>query len=182
MSNRFHRCCGLFLSFFKIAAFTVGGGLVMLPLMEEEFVQRRQWITDKEFMSTVALVNTLPGVIAVNTALAIGHRAAGFLGAVAAMLGALSPSILIILLLSPIIILLREIPTIGNAFLGVRGSVAALILLLVIRQGQKMGISFIGIILALGALLAVRVIGIHPLIIIPTSAILGAILFRKDNT
>ena len=88
----------LFWSFFKIGAFTLGGGYAMLSMVEKAVVDQKKWIPNDEFWDMIAVVQSLPGVFAVNTALYVGHRVAGTKGAFAAMLGAIIPSITIILL------------------------------------------------------------------------------------
>ena len=171
----------LFSAYFRISAFTLGGGMVMLPLMEDEFVRKRDWLTSEDFMGVVSLINALPGVIAVNSALIIGRKVAGFPGAAAALLGGILPSILIILLLAPIIVLLRRAPMAAAAFTAVRSAVAALILILIIRQGKKMEAGFSELIFAAAALLAVRVGGIHPILIIPAAGIAGVLVYSREK-
>ena len=92
----------LFLTFFKIGAFTLGGGYAMLSMVEKAVVDQKKWIPNDEFWDMIAVVQSLPGVFAVNTALYVGHRVAGVKGAFAAMLGAIIPSITIILLLATV--------------------------------------------------------------------------------
>ena len=175
------RLVGLFLSYFRIAAFTLGGGMVMLPLMEDEFVRKRRWLTAGEFLDVVTLVNTLPGVIAINSSLVIGSRVAGPAGAAAACLGGLLPSIVIILLLAPLIALVRNAPAAIAAFTAVRAAVAALILLLIVRQGRKLEAAWKELAFALAALAAVRIAGVHPIIVIPVAGILGFFVYRNND-
>ena len=92
----------LFSTFFKIGAFTLGGGYAMLSMVEKAVVDQKKWIASDEFWDLIAIVQSLPGVFAVNTALYVGHKIAGKRGAMAAMLGAIIPSIVIILLLATI--------------------------------------------------------------------------------
>ena len=87
----------LFFTFAKIAAFVLGGGLAMLPVIEETFVNKKKLLTGEELLDVVALTQTVPGIIAANAAVSIGMKIAGFAGAVAALLGAIFPSFVIIL-------------------------------------------------------------------------------------
>ena len=118
----------LFLTFFKIGAFTLGGGYAMLSMVEKAVVDQKKWIPNDEFWDMIAVVQSLPGVFAVNTALYVGHRMAGAKGAFAAMLGAIIPSITIILLLATVFREYRDQPVVERIFKGIRPCVVALIL------------------------------------------------------
>lgn len=118
----------LFSTFFKIGAFTLGGGYAMLSMVEKAVVDKKQWIPSDEFWDLITIVQSLPGVFAVNTALYVGHKIAGKKGAAAAMLGAIIPSIIIILLLATIFREYRDLPVIERIFKGIRPCVVALIL------------------------------------------------------
>lgn len=181
MDSLFRRLTGLFVANFKIAAFTLGGGMVMLPLMEEEFVRKKGWLSSKDFIGVVTLINALPGVIAINSSLIIGRKVAGIPGAAAALIGGMLPSVLIILLLAPLIAIIRNAPMAAAAFTAVRSAVAALILLLIIRQGRKMEVGFRELIFAVLALLAVRIAGIHPIIVIPIAGMAGILVYGREE-
>ena len=118
----------LFSTFFKIGAFTLGGGYAMLSMVEKAVVDQKKWIASEEFWDMIAIVQSLPGVFAVNTALYVGHRIAGRKGAAAAMLGAILPSIVIILLLATLFREYRDLPVVERVFKGIRPCVVALIL------------------------------------------------------
>ena len=110
----------LFYTFFKIGAFTLGGGYAMLSMVEKAVVDQKKWIPNDEFWDMIAVVQSLPGVFAVNTALYVGHRVAGTKGAFAAMLGAIIPSITIILLLATVFREYRDQPVVERIFKGIR--------------------------------------------------------------
>ena len=118
----------LFLTFFKIGAFTLGGGYAMLSMVEKAVVDQKKWIPNEEFWDMIAVVQSLPGVFAVNTALYVGHKVVGAKGAIAAMLGAIIPSITIILLLATVFHEFRDQPVVERIFMGIRPCVVALIL------------------------------------------------------
>lgn len=118
----------LFATFFKIGAFTLGGGYAMLSMVEKAVVDQKKWIDADEFWDMIAVIQSLPGVFAVNTALYVGHRIDGTRGAVAAMLGAIIPSITIILLLATVFHEYRDLPVVERIFKGFRPCVVALIL------------------------------------------------------
>lgn len=125
---RMKRTVELFLTFMKIGAFTLGGGYAMLSLVEKAVVDQKKWIGADEFWDMIAIVQSLPGVFAANTALFVGQRIAGRKGAMAAMLGAVIPSIVIILLLATVFNEFRDNPVVESVFKGIRPCVVALIL------------------------------------------------------
>ena len=91
------RLTTIFVSFLKIGMFTFGGGYAMLPLIERELITKRKWIEQKEFLDLLTLAQSVPGPIAVNTAVFVGYKVRGLRGAAAALLGTVTPSFVIIL-------------------------------------------------------------------------------------
>ncbi|MBP5301001.1 MAG: chromate transporter, partial [Victivallales bacterium] len=132
----FQRIRTLFGVFFYLSAVTLGGGLAMLPLMRQEFVAKRGWMTDDEMVDTVAAMQSMPGIIATNMGVLIGFHCAGIPGALAALAGGLPP-FLAIVLLAAIVSRLREFAVVQHLFLGVRAAVAAMILLAVITLARQ---------------------------------------------
>ena len=94
----------LFLCFFKIGAFTFGGGYAMLSLLENEFVEKKGWLTKDEFLDMIAIAESTPGPVAINSATFIGHKTAGFLGSAFSTLGVVLPSFIIIYVIDIIVI------------------------------------------------------------------------------
>ncbi|MCQ2342516.1 MAG: chromate transporter [Paludibacteraceae bacterium] len=128
----------LFWTYLKIGTFTIGGGYAMLPLIEQEVVDKHHWLDDKEFMNMIALAQAAPGLIAVNSAIFIGHRLAGWKGTVACVLGAVLPSIIIILLIAMFFKEIKDNPTVEAVFKGVRPAVVALIAATVVRMVNRL--------------------------------------------
>ena len=126
----------LFTSFFKIGLFTFGGGLAMIPLISKEAVEKRGWVTEDEILDMVAIAESTPGVIAVNSATYIGYKVAGFWGSLLATLGVTIPSFTIICLLSLIIEQFLDNTYVAYAFMGIRCAVAILILSAAIRLAK----------------------------------------------
>ena len=118
----------LFLTFFNIGAFTLGGGYAMLDMIEKAVVDKRKWIDKGEFWDMITIVQMLPGVFAVNTALYTGYKIKGIRGAIAACLGAIIPSIVIILLIAILFVDYQDNPVVQRIFQGIRPCVVALIL------------------------------------------------------
>ena len=119
--------CDLFLTFAKIGACTFGGGYAMLPILQREVVENRGWATDAELSDYFAIGQCTPGVIAVNTATFVGCKLSGWLGGLAATLGVVFPSIVIIGLLAAFLAGFAGNPVVEHAFAGVRACVCVLI-------------------------------------------------------
>lgn len=118
----------LLTTFLKIGSFTLGGGYAMLALVEQAVVRQKKWIDEDEFWKMITIVQSLPGVFAVNTALYVGYRIAGKAGATVSFLGAVLPSLVIIGAISTCFQEFRENETVMKIFAGIRPCVVALIL------------------------------------------------------
>ncbi len=118
----------LLTTFLKIGSFTLGGGYAMLALVEQAVVRQKKWIDEEEFWKMITIVQSLPGVFAVNTALYVGYRIAGKAGATVSFLGAVLPSLVIIGAISTCFQEFRENETVMKIFAGIRPCVVALIL------------------------------------------------------
>ena len=118
----------------KIGTFTLGGGYAMLPLIQREVVDTRHWLDEEEYLNMIALAQAAPGVIAVNSAIFIGYRLAGWRGLAGAVLGAVLPSFVIILLIAMVFRNIREIPAVEAVMRGMRPAVVALLFVAVIRM------------------------------------------------
>ena len=149
----FSRLKELFLVFFKIGAFTFGGGYAMIPLIQREVSEKRGWITDEEILEIVAIAESTPGPIAINSATFVGYKACGFWGSFACTLGVVLPSFLIILAISGILELVQDLKAVKYAFMGIRAGVLALIVKALIKMYKAcpkklvsyivMGLSFV---------------------------------------
>ena len=118
----------LFLTFSKIGLFTFGGGYAMISVIESSCVNQRKWITHDEMMDVTVMAESTPGPIAINMATFVGFKQAGMPGAIAATIGIVLPSFLIIFLLSGILDSLMAFPIVQNLFRGIRLAVPILIL------------------------------------------------------
>ena len=156
------RLWSLFASFFKISSLTVGGGYAMIPVMEEEFVNRRKWIDEKEISEVLALAQTAPGVIAINVAVYIGNRVAGVAGAVCAALGVILPSLVVITVIAAYIPAIQDKRVAAQALAGVRAGVCALILLSTVRMSRSLLNGPLAWGLAVCAFVAMRVFRVNP--------------------
>lgn len=116
---------------------TFGGGYAMLPILQREVVDNKDWATEEELMDYFAIGQCTPGVIAVNTATFIGQKQAGILGGMAATLGVVFPSLIIISVLAGVIEAFSHLAWVRNAFGGIRVCVCVLILNAVVKLFRK---------------------------------------------
>lgn len=129
----------LFLTFFKIGAFTFGGGWAMIPIIEREIVDRHGWLSREEFLDLLAVVQALPGILAVNISVAVGDKICGRRGSLTAALGTILPSFIMILtiamFLTPEVIKSNDV--VNRIFMGIRPAVVALIVAPVFTTGRS---------------------------------------------
>ncbi len=128
MKEKIKLCLKLFLTMFKIGLFTFGGGYAMIAVFENEFVSNKKWIEQEEFTDLIAIAESTPGPIAINSATYIGYKVAGVLGSVFATLGMVLPSLLIIFIISLFLNEFLQIQLVSKAFKGIQACVAFLIL------------------------------------------------------
>ena len=121
------RLWALFSTFFKIGAFTFGGGYAMIPLIQKEAVERQGWITDDDILEIIAIAESTPGPIAINSATFVGYRTCGFFGAACATLGVVLPSFVVILAISYLLQEFQSLKVVQYAFNGIRAGVLALL-------------------------------------------------------
>ncbi|MHB1418305.1 MAG: chromate transporter [Bacillota bacterium] len=173
----------LFATFLRIGAFTIGGGYAMVPLIEKDIVERHQWLTGEEFIDLLALAQSAPGVLAVNTAINVGYRIGGLAGAASALLGAVLPSFIVILLVASVLLRFQENQYVLSFMRGTRPAVVALLMVSAYTIGKKAVTGSRGVVLAVAAILAVLVLRIHPIAVIVLSGILGPYIFpRRGHT
>ena len=134
----------LFISFFKIGAFTFGGGWAMISLIEKEIVDKKKWIEREEFLDLLAVAQSLPGILAVNISVAVGDKLRGMKGAITASIGTILPSFTIILAIAIFLTpdLIKNNETLSNIFMGIRPAVVALIVAPVISSARAANIGW----------------------------------------
>lgn len=161
--------------FFRIGAFTIGGGYAMLPIIEKEFVSRYKWVSEQEMVDIIAIVQSLPGVIAINTAIFVGYKTAGLLGALLAALGMLSPSLIIITAFAYLYTSVQDNPYVGAAFQGVRAGVTALIGLAGLKLARRVVTSPVTAGVAAASFTAVWIFQVHAALVVVIAALAGLI-------
>lgn len=134
----------LFLTFAKIGAFTFGGGWAMISIIEREVVDKHHWLEKEEFLDLLAVAQSMPGILAVNISVVVGDKLRGLGGAVAAALGTIMPSFLIILAIAVFLTpeAITSNPTLTAIFKGIRPVVVALILAPVFTSAKSAGIGW----------------------------------------
>lgn len=127
----------LFFSFVKIGLFTIGGGMAMIPVIERVVVDEKKWLTEDEMIDCIAMSQAIPGIIAVSCGSYVGRKLYGFKGALAASLGVIMPSYLIIIGIVYLLGAVEENRYVAGALIGIKAAVVGSILITVIKMGKR---------------------------------------------
>ena len=165
----------IFSSFFKIGALTFGGGYAMLPMLEKEAVEKRQWINNEELLDYYAIAQCTPGIIASNTAALIGYQIKGTTGAIIAALGVITPSYIIITIIAACLSELMDINWVQHSMSGIQACVAALILTSIIKLCKNSIADRFTLVIFVLSVLAVVISDISPAFIVIVMALSGII-------
>ena len=166
----------LFFTFARIGGFTFGGGYAMLPMLQKELVEKQKWTTEEDLMDYYAMAQCTPGVIAVNVATLVGYRQKGYLGGIAATLGVVFPSFVIISIIAAVLTNFSELPIVKNAFIGIRACVCALILDSVIKLSKKAVVDVPTLLISIVVFLCVCFFNLSPIIMVVAAGLLGVLL------
>ena len=165
----------LFVTFFKIGAFTFGGGYAMIPLIQKETVETHKWITDDDILEIIAIAESTPGPIAINSATFVGYRVCGVFGALMATLGVVLPSFIIISIIAFVLNEFQELRVVQYAFFGIRAGVLALLIKALWSMFKKCPRGVIPYTIAAAAFILSAIVGINVLYIIIGCALTGLI-------
>ena len=168
----------VFATFFKIGAFTFGGGYAMIPLIQKEAVDRHGWVTEDDILDIIAIAESTPGPIAINSATFVGYRACGVLGSVAATLGVVLPSFVLIFAISFVLRQFQQIKAVQYAFQGIRAGVLALLckaLWGMYKKNQKNWASYI---VMAGSFLLTAIVDVSVLPVLVGCAVFGLVTAR----
>ncbi len=177
----FKKALKLFTTFFKIGAFTFGGGYAMIPLIQHEVTEKNKWITDEDILDIVAIAESTPGPIAINSSTFVGYRVCGVFGSIMATLGVVIPSFLTMLCIFFVLHHFQEQPVVQYAFMGIRACVLALVikaLLSMFKKCEKNWVSYC--VIAFSVITSVvisKFIPINTFYIIIASAVFGLITY-----
>jgi len=165
----------LFLTFLKIGAFTFGGGYAMIPLIQKEAVERRGWIQDKDILDIVAIAESTPGPIAINSATFVGYKVCGTAGSFFATLGVVLPSFCIIYAISFVLRQFEGLQVVKYAFSGIRAGVLALIIKALVSMYRQCPKGVLPYILMGAAFAAVAFLKVNVMLVIAVCAVIGLI-------
>ena len=168
----------IFSTFFKIGTFTLGGGYAMIPLIQKEVVDRKGWLQEDEFVDMLAIAQSSPGPIALNTAIFVGYKAGGNRGVVFSSLGTILPSFIIILAIAMMFTDFKDNPGVERVFKGIRPAVVALIAAPLWQMGKAAGITRRTVIIPVAAALLIWLTNLSPIYVI-IAAIIGGIAWWK---
>ena len=167
-----------FKTFFRIGAFTIGGGYAMIPLIESEVVDKHKWLNREEFLDIIAIAQSCPGVFAINMSVFIGYKLRRFPGALCASLGTALPSFVIILLIAMFFANFQDNPVVESIFRGIRPAVVALIAAPTFNLARSAKISLANCWIPIAGALAIWLMKVNPVVIILIAG-LGGYLYGK---
>ena len=175
LETKWKKIWKLFAAFFKIGAFTFGGGYAMIPLIQKEAVDKNGWVTDEDILEIIAIAESTPGPIAINSATFVGYRTCGVLGSVAATLGVVLPSFVLIYAISFVLRQFQDLKAVQYAFQGIRAGVLALLckaLWGMYKKNQKNWASYI---IMAGAFVLTGLLDVSVLPVLAGCAIFGLV-------
>ena len=170
-----------FLTFFKIGLFTFGGGYAMIPLIEAEIVNRKNWISKEDFLDLLAVAQSCPGVFAINISVFIGYRLRGVKGGLLCALGTALPSFIIILLIAMFFHQFKDNPYVAAMFRGIRPAVVALIAIPTFNMAKKAKLNHYTFWIPVVSALLIWLLGVSPILIILAAGICGFIYGRMKK-
>ena len=176
MKSKFRQFLELYLVFAKIGAFTFGGGLAMMPIMQRELKDKRGWVTDEELIDYFAIGQSTPGIIAVNVATFIGYKKLGVLGGIIGTLGVVTPSWVIIMLLAGAISSVDKYPVAQKALHGINVAVAALLTSVIVKFSKKTIKNIWNALFMLLAFALIYFLKVQSVWIILTALVIGCLL------
>jgi len=162
----------IFYTFAKIGTFTFGGGYAMLPLIQREVVERKKWVLVEEFVDMIAVAQATPGILAVNIAILTGYRIRKNRGSMVAVIGAILPSFVTILLIAVFFRNFQDNIYVAKMFKAIRPVVVALIAVPVFTTARSVGINLKTVIIPIAAAFLIWYWGVSPVYVV-----LGAIVF-----
>lgn len=171
----------IFLSFGKIGTFTLGGGYAMVHLIQQEVVDKKMWMSKEEFVDMLALAQSAPGPIALNSSLFVGYRVKGVKGALVAGLSSVLPAFIIILIVALFFTNIQDNPWFIKAFKAIRPAVVALIAVPVIKMSKTAGINGKTILIPILTVVLISFLHISPVLVILLAAISGLIYHLYYN-
>ena len=176
-NSKLKKALQLFWIFFKIGAFTFGGGYAMIPIIQKETVENHKFIKESDILDIVAIAESTPGPIAINSATFVGYQTAGVLGSVCATFGVVLPSFVTILLISFFLRRFMEYNVVRYAFAGIRAGVMALIIKAFVSMYKQCPKGWLSYLIAAAAFGVAVFTDVSVLIIIASAAAIGLVTY-----
>lgn len=167
--------------FFKIGAFTIGGGYAMVPLIEDEIVTKRRWLAKEDFIDLLAIAQSSPGILAVNISIFIGYRLKGVPGSIVTALGTVLPSFLIILAIALFFHNFKDNAVVERIFKGIRPAVVALIAAPTFSMAKSAKINKYNVWIPVVSALLIWLLGFSPIWIIIAAGVGGYVYGRMKH-
>lgn len=171
----------LFVTFFKLGLFTIGGGMAMIPLLKDEMVNKKKWLSEDEMLDCLSISQGLPGVIAVNMATYIGYRKKGPAGSLIATVGVIIPSFVAIILVIEALEQVSGSPYVKGAITGIKSVATALILLATYQVGSHALKSALHYIMAIITFIAVGILSVNAVYAIIAGCVMGIAIKFINN-
>ena len=174
-NSKMKQLLSLFYTFFKIGAFTFGGGYAMIPLIQREAVEKNGWVSDDDILDIITIAESTPGPIAINSATFIGYKTAGVMGSFMATFGVVLPSFVLISLISYVLTAFQNIQAVAFAFNGIRAGVLALLIKALWGMYKKAPKGVVPYVIMGAAFLITAFLNVNVLVVIVSCAIVGLV-------
>lgn len=171
----------IFLIFLKLGAFTIGGGVAMIPILQKAMVDDKKWFTEDEMVDIIAICQGLPGVIAVNMATYVGFRKRGFLGSLVATFGVILPSFAAILLIANFLTAIGSSPVILGIMAALRAAAAGLVAVSVWQVGRKAVKGPMSATAALASFVLIAVFDVNVAVVVLAFLVIGVVIGLKKG-
>jgi len=169
----------LFFIFLRIGAFTFGGGYAMIPLIQDEIVNKQKWMGDEEILDIIAIAQSFPGALAINTSVFVGYRVMGLLGAILACIAMIIPSFFIIVVIVNLILQYGGNELMQKVFSGVRPAVVGLMIVSVFKLQKSVTKNTLNIMIFVGSFAAI-LLKVHPILVVISAGAIGFFIHRGE--
>ncbi|NLY81324.1 MAG: chromate transporter [Clostridiales bacterium] len=163
----------LFITFFKLGLFTIGGGMAMIPILEDIVVRKKKWLTLDEATDCIAISQSLPGVIAINMATYVGRFKKGLRGSIVATIGVIIPSFIAIILIATILSDIRDNTYVNGAFIGLKAAAVGMIIWAVIKIGKGIFNDVMSWIIGIASFVAIWIFNVNVIYVVITTSLIG---------
>lgn len=171
----------MFITFFKIGAFTFGGGFAMIPIIKKEVVENKKWIKDEDFIDIISIAQSSPGPIAVNSSIYVGYKIKGLSGAICSGLGTIMPSFIIILIIAMFFSEFNDNIIIKKIFIGIRPAVVALIVSAIYGLLKNAHFNKVQLTLAVVTALTIVFLNINPIYMIILGVAISIVINKSKD-